>query len=135
VRVLAGQYGTQRELRAGRESSAVLWYTAASDQSCCERGVRRIVGSVHAVVASGRLICDGGRVNKMVVLTDDEDNRCRLVSVRLLGAAGVEVPRPAEEPRPQLGYRQQREKQRAARRRGSMIRASSMPRLRVRSNN
>ncbi|PNF42652.1 hypothetical protein B7P43_G01279 [Cryptotermes secundus] len=66
----------------------------------------------------------------MVVLTDDEDNHCRLVSVRLLGAAGVEVPRPAEEPRPQLGYRREREKQRAAWRRGSMIRASSMPRLR-----
>lgn len=71
----------------------------------------------------------------MVVLTDDEDNHCRLVSVRLLGAAGVEVPRPDEEPRPQLGYRREREKQRAAWRRGSMIRASSMPRLRVRAIN
>lgn len=71
----------------------------------------------------------------MVVLTDDEDNHCRLVSVRLLGAAGVEVPRPAEEPRPQLGYRRERDKQRAAWRRGSMNRASSMPRLRVRAIN
>jgi hypothetical protein len=45
------------------------------------------------------------------------------------------VPRPAEQPRPQLGYRREREKQRAAWRRGSMIRASSMPRLRVRAIN
>jgi hypothetical protein len=71
----------------------------------------------------------------MVLVTDDEDNRCRLVSVRLLGAAGVQVPRTVEEPRPQLGFRRQREKQRAARRRGSMTRASSMPRLKVRALN
>jgi hypothetical protein len=32
-----------------------------------------------------------------------------------------------------MGYRREREKQRAAWRRGSMIRASSMPRLRVRA--
>jgi hypothetical protein len=71
----------------------------------------------------------------MVVLTDDEDKRCRLVSVRQLGTAGGEVPRASEEPRPHLGYRREREKQRAARRRGSMARASSMPRLRVRASN
>jgi len=74
-------------------------------------------------------------VNKMVVLTDDEDKKCRLVSVRLIGSAGVDVPRPSEEPRPQLEYRWEREKQRAARRRGSMARAASVPRLRVRWSN
>lgn len=74
-------------------------------------------------------------VNKMVVLTDDEDKKCRLVSVRLIGSAGVDVPRPSEEPRPQLEYRWEREKQRAARRRGSMARAASVPRLRVRQSN
>jgi hypothetical protein len=67
----------------------------------------------------------------MVVFTDDEDKQCRLVAVRQIGTAGVEVPRPSEEPRPQLAYRREREKQRAARRRGTMARASSVPRLRV----
>ena len=67
----------------------------------------------------------------MVVLTDEEDKQCRLVSVRQLGGSGGVVPRPPEEPHPQVACRREREKQRAARRRGSMARASSMPRLRV----
>lgn len=70
-------------------------------------------------------------VNTMVVLTDDEDKQCRLVAVRRIGTAGVEVSGSCNEPRPQLSYRREREKQRAAWRRGSMARASSMPRLRV----